>query len=57
MKVNHEILMKPLAIPLKAPKTVAKWLVNERHEKNETALEGVKSGIVRELLVLRGMVG
>lgn len=30
---------------------------HERHEKHEEFLAGVQSGIVRELLELKGMVG
>ena len=29
----HEILIELLAIPLSDQRTVAKWLVNEKHEK------------------------
>lgn len=29
----------------------------EKHERHEKALKNVKSGIVREMLELRGMVG
>jgi hypothetical protein len=37
MKTVHEKLIRLLAIPLSDQKTVAKWLVNERHE---TGLQG-----------------
>jgi len=30
---------------------------HEKHERHEKVLDGVESGIVRELLELRGMVG
>jgi hypothetical protein len=32
-------------------------LNHEKHERHEKVLEGVVSGIVQELLELRGMVG
>jgi len=32
-------------------------LNHEKHERREKILDGVESGIVRELLDLRGMIG